>query len=104
MRGRPRVGCRGGAARGVESADQATGSNLPKGPGQVIRPATAADTPAVNGLIRALAEYERLTQTLTLDEGRLRQHLFGPRPFAEVVVAEEGGAVVGYAMFFPTYS
>ena len=70
----------------------------------MIRPATADDTPTVCRLIRALAEYERLTHTVLLDEARVRAHLFGPRPFAEVLLAEEAGAVVGFALFFPNYS
>jgi GNAT superfamily N-acetyltransferase len=70
----------------------------------MIRSATAADVPAVARLIGALAEYERLEHALYLDEGRLRDHLFGPQPFAEVLLAEQGGAVVGYALYFPIYS
>src|SRR5207237_2374884 len=38
------------------------------------------------------------------DEDRLREHLFGPRPFAEVLLAEEAGRVVGFALFFFNYS
>jgi GNAT superfamily N-acetyltransferase len=70
----------------------------------MIRPATPEDVKTVCRLIRALAEYERLTHALQLNEGRLREHLFGPRPVAEVLLAEEAGTVVGYALFFPTYS
>jgi GNAT superfamily N-acetyltransferase len=70
----------------------------------VIRPATPADVPTVARLIRALAEYEKLTHTLVLDEARLRDHLFGPRPYVEVLIAEDAGTAVGYALFFPTYS
>jgi GNAT superfamily N-acetyltransferase len=70
----------------------------------MIRPATAADTPAIARLIRALADYERLSHAVTFDEARLREHLFGPRPFAEVLLAEEAGAVVGFALFFHNYS
>jgi GNAT superfamily N-acetyltransferase len=70
----------------------------------MIRPATPDDTAALAALIRGLAEYERLAHYVTLDEGRLRQHLFGPRPYAEVLLAEEAGAVVGYALFFPVYA
>jgi GNAT superfamily N-acetyltransferase len=70
----------------------------------MIRPATAEDTPTICRLIRGLAEYERLTHTLVLDEGQLRAHLFGPRPFAEVLLAEEAGAVIGFALFFHNYS
>ncbi len=70
----------------------------------MIRPATPDDTAAIAALIRGLAEYERLSHYVTLEEGRLREHLFGPRPYAEVLVAEEAGAVVGFALFFPVYS
>jgi GNAT superfamily N-acetyltransferase len=68
----------------------------------MIRAATPDDTPTICRLIRGLAEYERLPAEV--DEGRLREHLFGPRPFAEVLLAEEAGAVVGFALFFPCYS
>ncbi len=70
----------------------------------MIRPATPADVPTVARLIRALAEYERLSHAVTLDEAQLRDHLFGPRPYAEAILAEEAGASVGYALFFPSYS
>ena len=70
----------------------------------MIRPATIEDTPTICRLIRALAEYERLTQEVVLDEARLREHLFGPRPFAEALLAEEEGAAVGFALFFHNYS
>src|SRR6266566_2973182 len=70
----------------------------------MIRPATAADTPTICQLIRALADYERLAHAVVLDEVRLREHLFGPRPFAEVLLAEEEGEVTGFALFFHNYS
>jgi GNAT superfamily N-acetyltransferase len=70
----------------------------------VIRPATPADVPTIARLIRALAEYERLTHEVVLDEARLRDHLFGPRPYCEVLIAEDAGTAVGYALFFHTYS
>lgn len=70
----------------------------------MIRSATAADTSMIAHLIRALAEYERLAHEVVLDEDRLREHLFGPRPFAEVLLAEEAGQVVGFALFFHNYS
>jgi GNAT superfamily N-acetyltransferase len=70
----------------------------------MIRTATAADVPAIARLIRGLAEYEKLAHVLALDQDRLRQHLFGPRPFAEVLLAEDAGQVVGFALFFHNYS
>jgi GNAT superfamily N-acetyltransferase len=70
----------------------------------MIRPATPADVPAIAALIRALAEYEKLAHEVVLDEADLHAHLFGPRPAAEVLVAEADGRAVGFALFFPTYS
>jgi GNAT superfamily N-acetyltransferase len=70
----------------------------------MIRSATPADVPTIARLIRALAEYEKLLDAVVLDEGELRGHLFGPRPYADVLLAEDAGAVVGFALFFHNYS
>jgi GNAT superfamily N-acetyltransferase len=70
----------------------------------MIRPATPADIPGIVQLIRALADYEKLSHQVIVDEARLREHLFGPRPYAEVLLAEDGAQLVGYALFFHTYS
>jgi GNAT superfamily N-acetyltransferase len=70
----------------------------------MIRPATPKDTKAIAGLIKGLAEYEKLSHEVRLDESRLQEHLFGPRPFAEVLLAEEKGKVIGFALFFHNYS
>ena len=70
----------------------------------MIRSATPVDIPAIAQLIQALADYERLGHEVSLDENRLRDHLFGPRPFAEVLLAQEAREVVGFALFFHNYS
>ncbi|KFE62925.1 GNAT family N-acetyltransferase [Hyalangium minutum] len=70
----------------------------------MIRSATPADIPGILQLIRALADYEKLSHQVVVDEARLREHLFGPCPYAEVLLAEDGGQLVGYALFFHTYS
>lgn len=70
----------------------------------MIRPATPADVPTIVALIRALAEYEKLSFEVVLDEAKLREHLFGPRPYAEAIMAEVEGASVGFALFFHNYS
>lgn len=70
----------------------------------MIRPATADDTPTISTLIHALADYERLSHCVVLDETQLREHLFGPRPFAEVLLAEEADAIAGFALFFHNFS
>lgn len=71
---------------------------------RMIRSATPADVPTIARLIRALAEYEKLSHEVVLREEDLHQHLFGARPYAEVVLAENGGQVVGFALFFHNYS
>lgn len=70
----------------------------------MIRPATPADVPTIAALIRGLAEYEKLAHEVVLDEPRLRDHLFGPRPYAEVLIAEADGHAAGFALFFHNYS
>jgi GNAT superfamily N-acetyltransferase len=70
----------------------------------MIRPATPADVPTIAALIRALAEYEKLAHEVVLDEAKLRDHLFGPRPYAEVLIAEADGHAAGFALFFHNYS
>jgi GNAT superfamily N-acetyltransferase len=70
----------------------------------MIRPATRHDVSVISQLIRDLADYEKLSHNLALDEDRLSEHLFGPRQFAEVLLAEETGVAVGFALFFHNYS
>ena len=70
----------------------------------MIRPATPDDVPTIAGLIRELAEYEKLSHEVVLDENDLREHLFGQRPYAEVLMAEDASEVVGFALFFHNYS
>lgn len=70
----------------------------------LIRPAVSADTEAIFGLIRDLADYERLLPEMVGTEAALERHLFGDRPYAEVLVAEVCDQIVGFALFFPTYS
>ena len=69
-----------------------------------LRPATRADVPTILRLIRALAEYEKLAHEVVATEAALAETLFGARPAAEVLLAEEGGRAVGFALFFQNYS
>ncbi len=69
-----------------------------------IRPASAADLPLIAQLIRDLAEYERLAHEVRFDDEVLAAKLFGPRPYAEVVIGEIDGAAQGFALFFHNFS
>jgi GNAT superfamily N-acetyltransferase len=69
-----------------------------------LRPAAPADLPAIVGLIRELAEFEKLAHLVVVTPESLAPHLFGPRPAAEAVVAEAGGQVVAFALYFTNFS
>ena len=73
-------------------------------PAFTIRPATPADIPTILGLIRDLAEYERAPNDVVATEEGLREVLFGKRPSAEVMLANEGTNAVGFAVFFHNFS
>lgn len=69
-----------------------------------IRSATPADVPAILGLIRELAEYEKLLDMVVADESAIHRALFGERRYAEALVAIVGGEAVGFALFFHNFS
>lgn len=69
-----------------------------------IRPATSADVPLIADLIRALADYEKLGHEVRFDQAVLGIKLFGPRPYAEVVIGEVDGVAQGFALFFHNFS
>jgi len=70
----------------------------------IVRPAAPGDVATLFGLIRALAEYEKLSHLVTGNEAMLAESLFGARPACEAVLAEEDGVAVGFALFFFSYS
>jgi GNAT superfamily N-acetyltransferase len=69
-----------------------------------IEPATEADVPLILRMITALAEYEQLAAEVVATEEGLRHALFGPRPYAEVVVGYAGSEPAGFALFFHNFS
>ncbi len=71
-----------------------------------VRPATREDVPVLLELFAELADYEHLTDELHATDRDLAAALFGERPAAEALLAERpgDGAVLGYALFYPTFS
>ena len=69
-----------------------------------IAPATPDDVPTILQLIRALAEYEKLSDRCVATEAGLKATLFGERPYAEALVGRLDGISVGYTLFFHSYS
>jgi GNAT superfamily N-acetyltransferase len=51
-----------------------------------------------------LAEYERLAHAVVITEQMLRENLFGPRRYAEVLLGYAGGRPVAFAVFFHNFS
>jgi GNAT superfamily N-acetyltransferase len=69
-----------------------------------VRAAAEDEVALVLSFIRELAEYEHLAHEVVATEGKLRQALFGARPFAEVVFACIEGEPVGFALYFHSFS
>jgi GNAT superfamily N-acetyltransferase len=73
-------------------------------PGFTLREARREDVPAIVGLIADLALYERQPEDCHADPLLLEEHLFGPKAYAEVILAEAETEVIGFALFFHNYS
>ncbi|MGY1687430.1 GNAT family N-acetyltransferase [Geodermatophilus sp. SYSU D00867] len=69
-----------------------------------VRPIRPDDVPAVVGLVRELAEYEKAAHEVRLTEEQLHTALFGDSPALFGHVAERDGAVVGTALWFLNFS
>ena len=73
-------------------------------PQLTLRPARPEDVPLIIDLIHDLADFERLADQVRVDPALLREHLFGPRPYAECVIAWVGADAAGFALYFHNYS
>jgi GNAT superfamily N-acetyltransferase len=67
-----------------------------------LRAGTPADVPVLLALVRAMAEYEKLTPSAT--EESLRSDLFGESPAARTLLALVDGQPVGYAIYFFSFT
>ena len=66
--------------------------------------ATVEDVPVILSLIKALAEYEQLTDQVRATEADLRAALFGPNPVAEVIIGYAADEPAGFALYFQSFS
>jgi GNAT superfamily N-acetyltransferase len=73
-------------------------------PSVSIVPAQEADVGLILGLIRELADYEKLSHEVSATEASLRHALFGLRPAAEALIARVGGECAGFALYFHNFS
>ena len=70
----------------------------------MIRKAEPADVPVIGQLIRELAAYEKEPDAAKATDADLVMALFGDDPVAGCHVAEHGGEVVGFALWYRTFS
>lgn len=69
-----------------------------------VRFATPEDMPVVLDLIKELAAYEQAASEVKNSSAQLIKDGFGNNPAFECVVAERESEVVGFALFFTSYS
>ena len=70
----------------------------------MIRAATVDDVPVVVRLVRELATYEREPEAVVATEDHFRTALFGPEPRVHCLVAGQDDEVVGFAVWFVSFS
>lgn len=70
-----------------------------------VREARDSDVETIHQLIVDLATYEKAADQVKATPAALRAALFGPRPAAYALVAEDAGrGVVGFALYFLNFS
>ena len=69
----------------------------------IFRPAVPGDEELILSFIRALADYEHMSDQVVATPEILREWLFEKKT-AEVIFAEAEGKAVGYALFFHNFS
>ncbi|HEX2923791.1 MAG TPA: GNAT family N-acetyltransferase [Chloroflexota bacterium] len=69
-----------------------------------IRPLTEKDIPTFLDLVQGLADYESLPGPDEEARARMAQDALADPPVFHVLLAEQDGRLVGYSLFFFTYS
>jgi GNAT superfamily N-acetyltransferase len=69
-----------------------------------IERATEEDVPLILMFIHELAQHERAQDRVSATEEGLRVTLFGPRPYAEAVIAYKNDEPVAFALYYFSYT
>jgi GNAT superfamily N-acetyltransferase len=70
----------------------------------LIRLAAPSDVPAIVDLIGELAQYEHLAHEAVARDEDIQHALFGENPHVSCHVAEDNGDVMGFALWFLSFS
>lgn len=70
----------------------------------LIRPARPEDVPTLHRQIGAFAAFEKLSHAFTVDQATLLRDGFGDEPRFHALIAESGGANVGFLLYYPYYA
>jgi GNAT superfamily N-acetyltransferase len=69
-----------------------------------IRKAEKKDAQLILDFIKALAEYENLTDMVIATVADIENNLFSEKPVAEVIIGDFEGKAVGFALYFYNFS
>ncbi|MDF1826018.1 MAG: GNAT family N-acetyltransferase [Verrucomicrobiales bacterium] len=69
-----------------------------------IRSARPEDVASILVMVHELADFECLADEVVATEADYQESLFGEKPVAEALVAIFEGQLIGYAIFFSTFS
>ena len=69
-----------------------------------IKPATINDAQTIVDLIKAIAEYEKLSDQVQATHETIIEHLFSHKSYAECIIAFENNEPIGFALFFHNFS
>lgn len=69
-----------------------------------IRPARPGDGEKIFSLIKGLAIYEQLADDVVSTPQDFERDLFAENPVIRVLIAEDEGIAIGFALFFRSYS
>lgn len=70
----------------------------------VFRDAVTEDVPAILGLVKELAEFEKAPHLVENTVDQLREDGFGPNPVYKAFVAEKNGRIIGFSLSYIRYS
>lgn len=69
-----------------------------------IKPATINDAQTIVDLIKAIADYEKLSDQVMATQESIIEHLFSQKSYAECLIGFENNEPIGFALFFHNFS